>query len=175
MATYPVYYSGLRLTAALLTAGQWDKTIKTAVSTKVNNTYANDSELSGIALSVGQWDIRMLIFASNPAATGDLKTQWSFTGTWNNALRLGIGPGPTNTGASDAISPYKARPFATNADSVYGLAASSAYTGIQELSSTVVVTVAGNLALSWAQNTTDAANATSVQPGSYIEIRKIGD
>jgi hypothetical protein len=56
---------------------------------------------------------------------------------------------------------------------VYGLGASGAYTGIQEIGSAVVVTAAGDLALTWAQNTTDGANATNVQAGSYIEVRQI--
>lgn len=170
MTTYPAFYSGQRLTAALLTAMQWDKTIKTLATGKTNNTLANDPELAGIALGVGQWDIRMLIFASNTVASVDLKTQWSFTGTWNSPLRYCLGP-VTATGPGN-ITEVKMQPFATSANSVYDLAATSAYTGIQEFTSTAVVTVAGTLALNWAQNTTNAT-ATNVQPGSYVEVRQI--
>lgn len=171
---YPAFYSGQRLTALLLDAMQWDKTVKTLATPKTNNTLANDPELSGVALGVGQWDIRMLIFASTSGSNvPDIKTQWSFTGTWNSPLRMVQGPGITNVGGSDALTPIKFRATATNADSPYGLADSTAYTAIQEYCSTAVVTVAGNLALNWAQNTTTGGTPTNVQPGSYIEVRQI--
>lgn len=174
MSKFPVYYSGLRLTAALLSSGQWDKTIKGSASTKVNNTLANDSELAGIALGVGTWEIRMLIFVStNTSATPDFKTQWSFTGTWSTPLRAVKGPGITNVGGSDALTPMKRRATAVNSDSPYGLASSTAYAEVEESVSSVTVSVAGTLALQWAQNTTDAANATTVQAGSYVEVRQL--
>jgi hypothetical protein len=174
MSKYPVYLAGQRLTAALLTAAQWDITVKGSATTKTNNTLANDPELSGVALGVGTWEIYMLVMVANSgSATPDVKTQWSFTGTWNNPLRAIIGPSSTNTGGSDAITPMKLRAIATNADNACGLPVSSAYNVIEERCNTVVVTVAGTLALYWAQNTTDAVNGTVVQPGSTIRVRQI--
>lgn len=170
MSTFPVYYSGLRLTAALLTAGQIDKIVKTTVTGKTNNTLANDPELAGVDLGVGQWDIRMLIFASNTVTTGNLRTQWSFTGSWNNPLRYCLGP-VTATGPSN-ITETKMSAHSANANSDYDLGATTAYTGVQEMSSTAVVTVAGTLALNWAQAVTNAT-ATNVQAGSFIEVRQI--
>jgi hypothetical protein len=171
MSKYPAFLSGQRLTAALLAATQWDKTMKTLATPKTNATLANDPELSGVVLGVGQWDIRMLIFASNTVTTGNLRTQWSFTGTWNNPLRACVGPDLTTGGPSD-ITEMSLQAFATNSSRDYDLGNTSAYTGIQEFTSTAVVTVAGQLALSWAQATANAT-ATNVQPGSYIECRQI--
>jgi hypothetical protein len=170
VTTYPTFYSGQRLTAAALTSMQWDKVVKTLATGKTNSTLANDPELAGVALGIGQWDIRMLIFASNTVTTGNLRTQWSFTGTWNSPLRACIGP-DVATGPSD-ITEMTLQPVATNANKDYDLGASAAYTGIQEFTSTAVVTVAGTLALNWAQAVTNAT-ATNVQPGSYIEVRQI--
>jgi hypothetical protein len=75
------------------------------------------------------------------------------------------------TGPSD-ITEMKLQPFATNANCDYDLGATSAYTGIKEECSTIVVTVAGTMALSWGQAVTNAT-ATIVQPGSYVEARQI--
>ena len=174
MSKYPAYYAGLRLTAAILAAGQWDKTVKQALSNKVNNTLANDSELAGFALGVGTWEVHMMLFAYNSgSATPDIKTQWAFSGTWNTPLRACVGPGGTNTGNSDTITPAKMRAEATNSNSSYGLGLSGSYTEIHERCSTVIVTVAGSLSLQWAQVTTDAVNATTVAAGSYVEYRQI--
>lgn len=174
MSKYPIYLSGMKLTAALLTAGQWDTTVKQSVTAKVNSTLANDAELSSIALGVGTWEIEAFLFASNPtSATPDIKTQWSFTGTWNSPLRAVSGAASTNVGSSDAITPGKARATATNSDAIYGLAASAAYTLIEERCAAVIVTVAGSMAISWAQNSTDAANNTLVNPGSFVKVRQI--
>lgn len=171
MSVYPTYYSGLRLTAALLTAGQPDLTLKTAATPRTNSTLTDDPELAGIPLAVGSWWIRMHIWASNTVTTGNIKTQWSFTGTWNTPLRHCAGPDVTTGGPSD-ITEMKLQPFATTTDAVYDLGASAAYTGITEYTASAVVSVAGNLALAWAQNVTNAT-ATNVQPGSFIEVRRI--
>lgn len=175
MSKYPAFLAGQKLTAALLSAGQWDKTVKQALSNKVNNTLANDSELTGIALGVGTWEVHFMIFAYNSgSATPDIKTQWAFSGTWNSPLRACVGAGSTNTGNSDTITPMKARAEAVNSNSSYGLGLSGSYTEIDEQCSTVIVTVAGTLSLQWAQVTTDAVNATTVAAGSYVEVRQIG-
>jgi hypothetical protein len=174
VSKFPVYYSGLRLTAGLLTSGQWDKTVKQASSTKVNNTLANDSELTGFALGVGTWKVHVMILAFNTgSATPDLKTQWAFSGTWNNPNRACTGPSSTNTAAPDVVTPTKMRVDAANTNVSYGLAASATVCEIHERSATVVVTVAGSLSLQWAQTTTDAVNATTVAAGSFLEYRQI--
>ena len=171
MSKYPSYYSGLRLTAALLSSGQWDKTIKGSASTKTNNTLANDSELAGISLGVGTWDVRLVIFTSCAgSATPGLKTRWTFTGTWNDPTRFCHGP--TAATGPAAITSVKMMGVTTNTDSAYVMAATALLTGITEISSTVTVTVAGTLALNWAQNTTNA-NAVSVHAGSYFDVRQL--
>jgi hypothetical protein len=173
MSKYPAYYAGLRLTAALLAAGQWDKTVKQALSTKTNNTLANDAELTGLALGVGTWEVHMMLLPFCAAsATPDFKTQWAFTGTWNNPVRGSVGPSSTNTAAPDVVTPVKMRLDAANVSVSYGLAAGSTVYEVHERCATVVVTVAGSLSLQWAQTTTDA-NATTLAAGSFVEYRQI--
>lgn len=181
MATYAV---GQRLTAALIQelSDRADIAlnntiytyVKTAASTKNNNTLANDSELSGIALEAGTYWIKVnMMFHCTGSATPDIKTQWAFTGTWNNPNRQCIGPASTNTASWDGITPAKMGGVATNVTNIYGLAGSAAYSGATEECFTVEVTVAGNFSLQWAQNTTDAANVTTLQAGSAVMLKKL--
>lgn len=181
MATYAV---GQRLTAALIQELSdradiaLNNTIytytKTAASSKVNNTLANDTELTGIALEAGTYWIKLnLLFNNGGSATPDIATRWGFTGTWNNPNRQCIGPASTNTGNWDATTPLKMGAVATNVSCIYGVAASAAWHGATEESFEVEVTVAGDLSLQWAQNSTDAANATFVRQGSAFMIKKL--
>lgn len=173
MAKYPDWTVGTDVSAANLALGIPDYYVKAASSTKANNTFADDTELAGIALGVGTFHVRLFLFAHcTGSATPDIKTQWTFSGTWNNPLRMCIGPSSTNTGGRDALTPMKmsAEPAATSVS--YGLAASSGFTCITEESMDVTVTVAGNLALQWAQVTTDAVNVTTVQSRSAFIIKQ---
>lgn len=181
MATYAV---GQRLTAALVQelSDRADIAlnntiytyVKTAASTKNNNTLANDTELSGIALEAGTYWIKVNILAHcTGSATPDIKTQWAFTGTWNNPNRQCTGPSSTNTGAVDVVTPLRLGATAAGTNAVYGLAASAAWSGITEESFSVEVTVAGDFSLQWAQSTTDAVNVTTVQLGSAVMLKKL--
>lgn len=172
MAKYPTYYSGQRLTAALLTSAQFDNTTKTAGTSRTNNSLTNDPDLAGIALGVGIYYVRMMLFVTAVgSATPDIKTQWAFTGTWNTPLRYVIGP-QTST-SPNAITVMRMAAQAVNVDSVYDIGTGSAYTGIEEWCTYVNVSVAGNLALAWAQNVTNA-NAVTLNPYSAVEVRQIG-
>lgn len=181
MATYAV---GQRLTAAMLQelSDRFDDPaynptysyVKAASTNSINNTLANDAELTGIALSAGTYHIRLLMLVNNGgSATPDVKTQWAFSGTWNNPVRLCIGPSSSNTGNGDTITPMKMVGNAANANANYGLASSTAWTVITEESLNVEVTIAGNLSLQWSQLTTDAVNATVMRPGTAFQIRQI--
>jgi hypothetical protein len=172
MAKFPVFYSGQRLTAAALTSMEFDITTKTGATTRTNNTITNDPDLSGIALGVGLYYVRMILFVTCTAsATPDVKTQWTFTGTWNTPLRYVIGP-QTST-SPNAITTMRMSAQVVNSDSVYDIGSSSTYTGIEEWCTYLNVTVAGNLALAWAQNVTNA-NGVTLNPYSSVEVRQIG-
>jgi hypothetical protein len=149
-------------------------TLKTgSTSRNTTTTLANDPDLAGIALEVGTYDIECLIFFTTAATTPKLKTQWGFTGTWNSSTRLCHGPGNTNVGTADVVTPSTFRGYTTDAqEAVYGAAASGAYAAVLETVRGLVVTVAGNLSLKWAQSVS-SASATVIQPGSGFKVIKI--
>jgi hypothetical protein len=180
----PTYAVGQRLTAALLQelSDRFDDPaynptypyVKQSATNRVNNTLADDDELVGIALAAGTYHIRaVLLFNNGGSATPDIKTQWAFSGTWNNPNRICTGPATTNTGNWDAITPMKYGGAASNVSVVYGVASSAAWSTASEETLLAEVTIAGNLSLQWAQNTTDAVNATILRPGSAFLVRQI--
>lgn len=172
MARYPDIKAGNKITGALLRSMLPDKTVKqSATDLTSNTTLANDPELSGITLGVGTWEVRVVIFATS-AGTANIKTRWSFTGTWANAIRAVVGPGLTATGGPTDATTMKTNGQSVATDAIYALTNSSNYAVIKEECSTVVVTVTGDMALQWAQQVS-SANTTSVKAGSYIEVKQI--
>jgi hypothetical protein len=174
LSTYPPLAAGSKITAALLTSMLPNTVVKGTTTDRTNTTtIANDPDLAGIALGVGTWSVEVLIFATTPTtSTQQLKTQWSFTGTWNTPIRACFGPGATNSAARTAVTPSTYNGAGSTTDSVYGFAASTGFNTVMERCDLVVVTVAGTMALSWAQNVS-SANATSVKSGSSIRVRQL--
>lgn len=140
-------------------------------------TYADDPHLSSIALAVGTYEIEVYgLFTLATTATQKIKTQWAFTGTWNGttAPRLCLGPGSAQTGGPTAITDMFFQGLHLNGqDAIYDVAAGTTnYSAFREVAGNVIVTVAGNLSLQWAQQTA-SANNTTLQEGSYVRVRKI--
>lgn len=174
MTQYGKFLAGERITATKLALGLWDKTVKQGSTDRFNTTLADDPDLASFALGIGTWDVRCMLLMSTIAASTNIKTRWSFTGTWNSPTRACTGPAITNVAAPTAITPTKMTGHSVGGDATYGLAATTAYNVIYEECSTVVVTVAGSLGIQWAQNTVNAA-AARMQPGSYVQFMKIAD
>lgn len=177
MARYPQLTAGQRLTAAVLQEMIPDKIVKVSAtdrsSATTGTTLTDDPELSGLALAAGTYEIHVMLFAASASSTPDIKTAWDFSGTWTTPVRALNGPGTTATGGATANTEWRADGQAANSAAAYSLAATSDYSVIHEECHDVVVTVAGDFSLQWAQQTSDA-NATSVKPGSYISARRIG-
>lgn len=138
-------------------------------------TVADDAELAGIPLSVGTWDVEMLLFwftnvitTTNPG----FKTQWGFTGTWNASIRQCLGPGSSNVAGSTVVTPMNARGQTLIADAPYQAGSGGSYFSSRETCRNVVVTAAGNLSLKWAQ-AASTANPTSVAGLSTVTVRRI--
>jgi len=173
MTQYPAFLAGQRLTATLLGATVPDVTVKSAAQVRTSTTtYADDSELSGIALGVGTWEIINKIFMTGGSAGIAIKTQWSFTGTWNNPLRMLIGPTAANTTAPASGPPLNLAPILWNSDQIYGLSTSGAYQRVIEETRNAVVTGAGNYAFRWAPNVSNA-NSGGIQAASSVTVRRI--
>lgn len=173
MARYPQLTAGQRLTAAVLQEMIPDKIVKAAATDRTSTTtLADDPELQGLALAAGTYEIHVMIFAASASATPDIKTTWEFTGTWTTPVRALDGPGTTATGGATANTDWRADGQAANSSAAYSLAATSDYSVIHEEAHDVVVTVAGDFSLQWAQQTSDGT-ATSVKAGSYISARRV--
>jgi hypothetical protein len=174
------FLTGQRLTADLLNANVIDYMATTpviksaATSRNTTTTLANDPDLQGIALGVGTWEIELLgLWTQSTTTTQKIKTRWAFTGTWGTAIRICTGTGGTNTATPGDATILNSRGFTLDTqDAVYGQDAGTSFGGFREISRQVVVTVAGNLSLQWAQSAS-SANNTNLQPGSNFTIRKI--
>lgn len=153
-------------------------TTKSAPTSRISTTtYADDPHLAAIPLAVGIYEIELVgLFTLATTNTQKIKTQWAFTGTWNGttAPRLCIGPGSAQVGGTTAVTDMFVQALHLNGqDAIYDLAAGTGnYGGFRELAANVVVTVAGNLSLQWAQGVL-IANNTNLQEGSWFRVRKI--
>lgn len=174
MAKYPDWFIGQDVDATTLDLMTANITVKPGGTVRNNTTtLADDPDLASIPLAVGTHWVRLLfIWCTNTSATPDIKTRWAFTGTWNNPLRACIGPASTNTANPDVVTPVKFNTVAAGTDCVYGSAATTAFSVATEECFNVVVTVAGNLSLQWAENALSATDIT-VQPGSTFQNRQI--
>jgi hypothetical protein len=137
-------------------------------------TYADDNELAGIALSVGTYTIELVgMFTLTTTATQKIKTNWAFSGTWNNPVRACIGPGSAQTASRTDVTETQLGGYtATGQDAVYDTAAGGGFSTFREIGAVVSVSVAGNLSLQWAQSVS-SANATSLKAGTSFIVRKI--
>ena len=174
MAKYPLAYVGQVLTADFVDSMIPDVYVKQANETRTSTTtYANDGELAGIPLGVGTWEVEFILAMIGGGGGIAVKTQWSFTGTWNAPLRLVEGVTSGNTAAGTAAVSHQRSAYATNSDCVHGLSSSATYTLVREFSRQITVTVAGNLALSWAPNV-NSGSSGGVRQSSTCAVRQIG-
>lgn len=137
-------------------------------------TYADDNELAGISLGVGTYTIELIgMFTLSTTTTQKIKTNWAFSGTWNNPVRACLGPGSAATTSRTDVAEVQVGAYtATGQDAIYDVAAGSGFSTFREIGAVVTVTVAGNLSLQWAQNAS-SANATSLKAGTSFIVRKI--
>lgn len=172
---YPVLAIGDLVTADLL------QSLVPKYYTKPSNesrsstiTLSADSDLQGIALDVGTYEIEFNgQFFTTTGGTQAIKTQWGFSGTWNSPVRCIAGPGLNNTAATTSADTYNTRGQGTSSDAVYQASATSAFTNFREYVANAIITVAGNLSIQWAQNSS-SVNATQMAAGSTVRVRRIG-
>jgi hypothetical protein len=174
MTVYPDIEVGDLVTADLLDS-MLVKTYTKASTTARNTTttYADDPELLNISLGVGTWDIELtLFFLLATTSTQKLKTNWAFTGTWNNPIRLVVGPGTAQTGVIGTVTDMNLGGYTcTGQDAIYDRDTGAGFIGVREVVRNAVVTVAGNLSLQWAQSAS-SANNTSVCAGTSFVTRQ---
>lgn len=136
-------------------------------------TYQVDPDLQNITLGVGTWVIKLLLFWTSGSGTNPgIKTQWSFSGTWNNPSRALIGPSANGTVSPTVASLMNTSASASNGDASYSQSANAVFAAVREETFNAVVTASGQLGLLWAQNVSSTA-ATNVQAGTSFEILQI--
>lgn len=144
---------------------------KTAATSRTTATASNDNQLAGLALGIGVWEIKTVLLWTG--TTGDFQNGWAFTGTWTG-LKGCVGASPTtelNDWANTTMRNNAAGIGAAIGYLTYGHNSATTYSVVRE-DGVVDVTVAGTMAISWAQQTTDVA-ASALQPGSYIRAERI--
>lgn len=150
------------------------KTTTKAVTS--STTLADDNELINIPLGIGTFTVELILYLTFAAASVGIKTRWAFSGTWNgaSAFRSCFGPGSTNTSTSNtAVTPSTISAFTLDSqDAIYSAGNISAYTTAREYAANVVVTVAGNLKLTWAQNAS-SASAVNVRQNSQFTVTQL--
>lgn len=174
MARYPDWEVGDLVTADLLDAMVPQIFTKTGNTARTSTTtYAADPDLQSIPLGVGTWDIEFVgFFTLDTTSTQKIKVQWGFTGTWTTVFRACIGPGQGATNTADGLDTMNSRGAQTDADSAtYDINFGSVPGVFREVARNVVVSVAGNLSLRWAQ-AASSANATNLLAGSHFIIRQ---
>ena len=177
MSVYPVAYVGMPITADFWNQGQENWTVKGGDTSRVNSTLADDPDLSGIALPVGQIYIKIVHLyrlASNPAnnSTVGYKTALAFTGTATGVM---MEDGPSNNSgetAASANSRSKKISGSFTTSQTYG--AFETFNHILQHEAILNVTVAGNLSLQWAQGNTVGGNALTLGVLSSLMWKQIG-
>lgn len=170
------FFAGSELAAADLNSllgFMPQETLKNSTTSRQSTTtYAIDPDLGGIPLGVGSWEIEfMLFFTLSGVTTSKIKTQWQFTGTWQQPIRMCFGPGSGNTGGPGAIDTVNMGAVdASDQDAVYDYSTSGSYAGVREIGNTTV-TAAGTLGLYWAQ-AVSSANNTTLRAGSWCRVRQ---
>lgn len=190
MAKFPIAYVGMPITADFWNSGQQDMIWKGSNLPRSNNTLADDPELSGMELAVGTHLVEVALnFSINPSGqAADVKVAYSFTGTASGTrIILGLDEqvgGPSSyfnsgTNANTATNSARALMKTGSNNAVnsmfnafnYGL--NDTYpAGIREYV-LVDVTVVGNIALQWAQNTTTAGTPVSLYAGSWMRSTRV--
>jgi hypothetical protein len=140
-----------------------------------STAFVTDSVLF-LDLSIGVWEINL--YLTYTTATGDLKTDWQFNGTWAG-YKLADGISPYSIGTT-TIADANSRLSAPGQKAVHGLTGEVIYGGQDaSLSSflhetaTVNVTVAGRWNVRHTQRVSNASQAL-IREGSRITARRVG-
>lgn len=172
---YPSLAVGDLVTADLMQAMVPKYYVKPSVESRnTTTTLADDSDLQGIALAAGTYEIILLgFFHLSTTTTQKIKTQWAFSGTWNAPVRHITGPGSAQTALTTDATETNLRASQTSVDATYDCSTSTAFSCFREWTCNAVVTVAGNLSLQWAQ-AASSGNNTNLDPGTSFTVRRIG-
>lgn len=171
MGTYPVWYAGMKVTQARLSAMEWNTAIKSADEQVTNSTtYQDDNELLVPVVANAEYYMRFHL-AVDGAQAGDIKMRF---GVPAGATGFRWCQGPT-VGSTDRENTNMAVPvhgFTT--DRPYGsFAATNASIAVIERLHVQTAGTAGNVVLQWAQNTL-SGTATAIIASSFVTWLRVG-
>jgi hypothetical protein len=195
MARFPVAYVGQPISADFWNSGVDNWLVKASATSVTNSTtLITDPELSSMTLGVGVWRVATLVLAQLNTAnqTVDIKMTYAFTGTATatrrvfgpdtligtdayaaNAAGSGVAVVHTQTNSERSLMKLGNTPTGANLTTSVQYGLNDTYPiGIQE-ELIVTVTVAGDLALQWAQFVAGPGVSTSLMAGSYITSKQI--
>lgn len=129
--------------------------------------------LAGIPLEVGTYEIELVALFTTAATAAGFQTRWAFSGTVNGtaSYRACTGPADPATAITANSLANLVTVQLTGQSANYFRDAGAAYGAVREIAANVVVTVAGNLSLSWAQAVSNGSN-TTLREGSYFRITR---
>jgi hypothetical protein len=169
---YPVYLTGMRLTADLLSSGQTIYVLKASDTSRASTTtLADDPELS-ISLEADATYFVMVEIRATADAAGDIKTAWNASaGVSTAGGRCVEGPGSTQseTNHDNISSKWGQHGFTTSI--TYGARPSSNGFHFRE-HAVVDTTTGGTITVQWAQ-AASSVTATVVSARSLIYAMRI--
>lgn len=170
-SVYPDLTAGLPLTADLFTASQDSFVYKQVTTSRVNNTFADDPELQYPLEAAGVYLVEFLIHAASNTAAG-FRTMWNAP-TGASGLKECWGADQAVTLDSAGGGVPRSGVHQLNSSIGYGDRGDN-NTSQHLIEERAVVTTlgAGNLAIQWAQITTNATSAI-VAIGSYMKVRRL--
>lgn len=174
MPVYPVSYAGQRLTSVLWRAGQEDTYNKDASETaRASAVIAADAELTGIPLeATAEYEVFVGLNLTGGSGGISMKTQWTYTGTWNDPIRRVDGPTSANTVVPSGTLLLQHATYRAGTSCTYGLSTSGSFTTVYEECKKVVTTTAGTMSLGWAPST-GGATSGGVMIDSWVTVRRI--
>ncbi|MBQ0827719.1 hypothetical protein [Streptomyces tagetis] len=148
-----------------------DITWKSSDTDRTTATLADDPELTTQLAGNGIFHARfyLLFGATN---TGRFRTVWKVP-SGASGLRSALGPDQgtvLSSGSSGGPGRWGAHVFSTAC--IYGVRDGTGLLAVAIEESILTTSVAGTLAIQWAQQTTNAT-ATRLGAGSYLEVRRL--
>lgn len=172
MPQYPLILPGLDINEAWLNAMHNQFAFKAAHTDRSSTTtFAPDPDLVLPLTGSAVWRVEAwLLYGAG--STGDFKTSWSVpSGATGNRSVLGPGSTASDGGADNIAMRAGVHNFGTTAN-YNGVRNSTGNLSFVLETATIWTASAGDVAILWAQNTSDAT-ATRLGAGSYMTARRL--
>jgi hypothetical protein len=171
VSKYPIIPPGTKLSSAVLASMLPDITWKVNNTDRATATMADDPELKTTLEAGATYHVKFFL-QFGATNTGRFRTAWTVP-SGASGLRSAIGPdqGVVLSGTSSGgQGRFGVHVYGTSC--IYGTRGDPALLCVAIEESILSTSVAGTVAIQWAQQTTDAA-ASRLGAGSYMEVRRL--